>query len=252
MARHARAPPVAADITTPVRRSERNRNPSAASSTPGERFRSLVTACSNYVPVADIVTDPNATVDNVIISPPPTKRKKSNNASSILPSSGIGDEELPLDERKMPAIPEGDDSKMSAIPEIDEADITAMMENLPADDDNHDPDDEDEVAEDDDNDDDFVDNGNELDDDDNILDDDLQLGDDDIEYDDINEDNNANECRVGSTKELSTAAAAAAAYDPDSLFLHADKDASTLLSFFADDTNYEEEKPEEKLKVNNT
>ena len=64
---------------------------------PEECFR-VVAACSDYVPVADIVTEPTDKVDDVIISPPPTKRKKSNKASSILPSSCVDDDEPPLDE----------------------------------------------------------------------------------------------------------------------------------------------------------
>ncbi len=44
--------------------------------TPGKRFRSLVSVCSDYVPVADVVTDSTAHVDNVIVVPRPKKRMK--------------------------------------------------------------------------------------------------------------------------------------------------------------------------------
>ena len=74
--------------------------------------------CSGYVPVVDIVTEPNAIVDDVIVSPPPTKRTKSNYAGGILPSSRDNDHnDAPFcNDQKMPANPEGDNSKMPAIP----------------------------------------------------------------------------------------------------------------------------------------
>ena len=145
---------------------------------------------------------------------------------------------------------------MPAIAEIDENSYGGLFEDVHVDYEDHDPDDEDDNNPDQDDEDDdadanFVDNGNELDDD-NDLDDDLELDEDDIERDDNNKDNNDDE-HVAATENVSAAAATAAAstYDPDSLFLHADEDTSALLSFFADDLNYEEEKPEEKETVNN-
>ncbi len=69
------------DTVTPTRRSARTRAAqadSATKQTPGQRFRSLLTVCEDYVPVADVV-GADSRVDDVIVLPPPTKRTRRKN-----------------------------------------------------------------------------------------------------------------------------------------------------------------------------
>ncbi len=69
------------DTVTPTRRSARTlaaQADSATKQTPGQRFRSLLTVCEDYVPVANVV-GADSCADDVVVSPPPTKRTRRKN-----------------------------------------------------------------------------------------------------------------------------------------------------------------------------
>ena len=73
MGRKTKAPPT--DAFTPTRRSARI-NVGPVKETPGQRFRNLVEACSDFVPVAEDISHLEHPLDDVLVSPPATKRKK--------------------------------------------------------------------------------------------------------------------------------------------------------------------------------
>ena len=63
------------DTVTPTRRSARIKEVAPAQTAHGERFRSLLTVCEDYIPVANVV-GVDCPVDDVVVSPPPTKRTR--------------------------------------------------------------------------------------------------------------------------------------------------------------------------------
>jgi hypothetical protein len=93
---------------------------------------------------------------------------------------------------------------------------------------------------DDDNDDEDEDDGDK--DDDGCVDD---GGDDDDGGKDDGDDDN------GDKNDKNNVARHSSPFDPSSLFLHAEEDVSSMLSFFADDANYEEEPREPSVNINN-
>ncbi len=70
--RPTRVPCNASTPTPSMRRSICYHNGPVAG-TPGERFCSLVLACSDFLPVADVITNLTAHADEVVVSSPPTK-----------------------------------------------------------------------------------------------------------------------------------------------------------------------------------
>jgi hypothetical protein len=227
--------------------------------TPGQRFRNLLTVCEDYVPVADVV-GPDCPVDNdVVVSPPPTKRTRrnkpafaslactsltqleddepDNNAAATAryqnqknddDSSDDGDRKLPAKrdltsddgDRKLPA--EHDTDKGDALPSIDEVDddndgeIDAFINGYYADDDPRD---------------------NESHDDDVPAQD--RVVEDESTANGAGEDD-ANGGGEGVVNEVALSAVVDN-LDPSSLFLHAEEDADSLMAFFADDSNYDDE-----------
>ncbi len=64
------------DAFTPTCRSARINNASPVAGTPGERFQKISAACFDLVAVAEIVTNVDCPLDDVVLPPPPTKRSK--------------------------------------------------------------------------------------------------------------------------------------------------------------------------------
>ncbi len=83
------------DAFTPTRRSARINNAGPAAGTPGERFRNISAACSDFVAVAEIVTNVDRPLDDVVLSPPPTKRSK-NGDSQFVTKATINVADFPL------------------------------------------------------------------------------------------------------------------------------------------------------------
>ncbi len=273
---------------TPVRRSTRNRN---VVGTPGERFRSLVSACSDYVPVAEIVVDSTAHVDDVVVSPPPNKRTKPTALPAIaenLDSTAHVDDVVvspPRNKRTaLPAIAENTHDDNSSIPDGDRKlparrDLHVSDENTHNDDVqdflNGSSDDSEEYdsyradyvldavsgkfhaqhsssEEEDDDDDGVLDYNHDKNvgvDDENIVDD---GGLDDGNNGGGDDENNVARAAASFDRDdENNVAQAAVPFDPSSLFLHAEEDATALLSFFADDSNFEEQPAEAPVKINN-
>ncbi len=103
------------DAFTPTRRSARINNAGPVAGTPGERFRNVSAACSDFVAFAEIVTNVDQPLDDVVLSPPPTKRSKNvdlqfvTNATinvadfPLLSDDHVDDGGCGYDNRKMPA-----------------------------------------------------------------------------------------------------------------------------------------------------
>ncbi len=279
-----------APTPTPTRRSNRNRS-GAVSGTPGERFRSLVSACDDHVPVADVVADSAPVDDDVVVSPPPNKRSKKPTATPFFATVNPAllfarvdeggslaghDDAIPDGDRKLPArsdaIPDGDrklparrdatNALLSVIPENTQDDDDLQLFSSSGDSDEAEYEDfredcvldpvsgkfharysseeeeyvdaYDDIANGDHDEDMGKDDGD--DDNDGGEDD----GDDEGGEDDEHKDDNHNVARH-----------AASPFDPSSLFLHAEEDVNSMLSFFADDANYEEEPREPSVNINN-
>ena len=66
--------------------------------TPGQCFRSLVAVCLYFIPVADIVTNSDCPVNDVVVLPPLPKRAKHNtNTTETKPNGDINDVILPAE-----------------------------------------------------------------------------------------------------------------------------------------------------------
>ena len=227
--------------STPSRRSTRFQSQQdSAVQTPGQRFRSIVSACLDFVPVA-AVANLDSPVDDVVVSPPPKKRTRKNNLVGSNLNTECFTETINVANFPVPAFALAATSQFSSAQnandeeeegcgdddndqKIDDRKMPARRDNLSSiaeeayDNDNDDDDDGDAFLGTD-------DNSNEVDDDD--VDGDVAVSSREVE---TKEDN----------------------LDPTSLFLHDEEDADALMAFFADDSNYDDEgQREQEVKINN-
>ncbi len=110
------------DAFTPTRRSARINNAGPAAGTPGERFRNISAACSDFVAVAEIVTNVDRPLDDVVLSPPPTKRSK-NGDSQFVTKATINVADFPLPS----AVPTQRDKTNSRLSLIQEDDAKSLL-----------------------------------------------------------------------------------------------------------------------------
>jgi hypothetical protein len=252
--------------STPSRRSARFQSQQDSTvQTPGQRFRSLVGACSDFVPVA-AVANSDSPVDDVVVSPLPKKQTRQINLVGSNLNTECFTETINIANFPVPAFASAATSRFSSAqnandeeeegcgdddndPKIDDRKMPARSDNLPS------------IAKDeyDNNDDDGAidaflgtdDNSNKV----GVND----IGDDKLGIDDREEhnfdafhvhDEGGQEVTVAvSSREVETKEDN---LDPTSLFLHNKEDADALMAFFADDSNYDDEgQREQEVKINN-
>ena len=248
MGRKTKAPPT--DAFTPTRRSARI-NVGPVKETPGQRFRNLVEACSDFVPVAEDISHLEHPLDDVLVSPPATKRKKlTTTTKSVHPAeSSIA---------AAPAAFAAENNLAAAAAAFDAA-AASDANNLFDSDSSESENDSDDVS---------VGNGG---DDRKMLaqpnarkmvKDRMASIEEEADEEELGDAGMASIEEEADEEELGDAGGECqgdgllgeqiAQADPSSLFLHDDEDMGALMSFFADDSNYNNVEREPEVRIDNT